>query len=512
MSSEEVSLQVELGEAEDYYAQGDRNKACELLNKIVYSNKTLESDDVDEIRAKEQAIYRLAEILGAMKQGEDLLNLLKSIRPFFALLPKSKTTNMVRKLFERIVHCGVSLEKQHELCLETIQWARVEKRTFLRHRLQLRLAEVLFEQRKPREALSTLMGLLHEVRRLDDRMLLLDIYLLESKINYSIRNASKARAALVSARTTANSIYCPPLAQAEIDLQSGVLHADENDYKTAFSYFYEAFEGFHQLPDRALQARRALRYLILATIATDNPDELASLLSMKNVLEYTGDDIEALRAIAKAYTDRDTHRFNDVLTQQKALSQRAAGPSSGSLPSAFTLLHDEVVRRQLHQMYDTLVERHLLKIVEPYNRVQISYLASILALSEEVVESRLSQLILDKKLLGIVDQQHRCLVVFEDLEKRGDAGMKEFYENAAEEAAMRAQDRTTLHQDALMVIESYDALVTALFDKIAGKFDGLVEENLAKRRAVSAPGSSAAKDGKENKDNKENKESSKNTK
>uniref|UniRef100_A0A0A9W4I1 26S proteasome non-ATPase regulatory subunit 11 n=1 Tax=Lygus hesperus TaxID=30085 RepID=A0A0A9W4I1_LYGHE len=67
-------------------------------------------------------------------------------------------------------------------------------------------------------------------------------------------------------------------------------------------------------------------------------------------------------------------------------------------------------------MYDTLMERHLLKMIEPYNRVQIAYLAGLLKLDEHRVEARISQLILDGKLAGIVDQQHRCLVLFDEVE------------------------------------------------------------------------------------------------
>jgi 26S proteasome regulatory subunit N6 len=475
--------------AEDHYAKGDRATARDLLQAIIKTD--VSADDVDSIRAKEQAVYRLAELLTATKDGQAAIQLLTDVRPFFQMLPKAKTTKMVRRLFEHIVQCGVPLQEQEQVCLATVEWARQEKRTFLRHRLQLRYVEVLFAENRKNDALSSLSTLLKEVRRLDDRTLLLDIYLLESKLYYAVLDTQKARAALVSARTTANSIYCPPLSQAEIDLQSGVLHAEEKDAKTAYSYLYEAFEGFHQLGDQARQARRALRYMILAKISTDMPDELTALLSSKNVLEYKGSDVDALRGIAEAYGKQDTHMFNAILAKARAEAETA-----GTANTETDLLADEVVRRQVNDMYNTLLERHLLKVVSPYNRVQIDYISSLLQLTPMVVEQKLSQLILDRKLRGIVDQQHRCLIVFDEETAEtsksgkdgaaaggGDGdGAEEFYENAADAAAAADQAPTTLYQDALTALERYNSLVTALFDKVNGKFDALVEENIAKHK------------------------------
>ena len=236
------------------------------------------------------------------------------------------------------------------------------------------------------DALHLGSALLKELKKLDDKNLLVEVQLFESKTYHALSNLQKARAALTSARTTANAIYCPPKMQASLDLQSGILHAaDEKDFKTAYSYFYEAFEGFDSVDSP--KALTALKYMLLSKIMLNNPEDVQQIVSGKLAIRYAGRDIDAMKSVAQASHKRSLADFQLTVKEFK-----------------HELEDDVIVRAHLGTLYDNMLEQNLCRIIEPYSRVEVEHVAKTIKLPMAQVEKKLSQMILDAKFHGILDQ------------------------------------------------------------------------------------------------------------
>lgn len=378
------------------YKDSDPEQAIALLREILYHP----TSTAEVLRIKEQAITALSDLLSQEKKAEELRGLLTDLRPYFNLIPKAKTAKIVRGIIDAVAKIPGTSDLQISLCREMVEWTRAEKRMFLRQRVEARLAALLMESKEYSEALSLLTNLVREVRRLDDKLLLVDIDLLECKLHFSLRNLPKAKAALTAARTAANAIYVPPAQQGTIDLQSGILHAEEKDYKTGFSYFFEAFEAFNALDDP--RAVFSLKYMLLCKIMINQADDVGSLISSKAGLKYTGVELDAMKAVADAYSKRSLKNFEEALNVYRE-----------------QLEEDPIVHRHLSSLYDTLLEQNLCRLIEPFSRVEISHISELIGLPSENVEKKLSQMILDKKFAGTLDQGAGCLIIFDDVKPDG---------------------------------------------------------------------------------------------
>ncbi|NXO15684.1 PSD11 ATPase, partial [Oriolus oriolus] len=370
--------------------------------------RDVQENDEEAVQVKEQSILELGSLLAKTGQAEELGGLLKYVRPFLNSISKAKAARLVRSLLDLFLDMEAATGQEVDLCLECIEWAKSEKRTFLRQALEARLVSLYFDTKRYQEALqleqltelcpSPVPGsqLLRELKKMDDKALLVEVQLLESKTYHALSNLPKARAALTSARTTANAIYCPPKLQAALDMQSGIIHAaEEKDWKTAYSYFYEAFEGNDSIDNP--KAITALKYMLLCKIMLNSPEDVQALVSGKLALRYAGRQTEALKCVAQASKNRSLADFEKALTDYKV-----------------ELRDDPIINTHLAKLYDNLLEQNLIRVIEPFSRVQIEHISSLIKLSKAEVERKLSQMILDKKFHGILDQGEGVLIIFDE--------------------------------------------------------------------------------------------------
>uniref|UniRef100_A0A8D2QG58 Proteasome 26S subunit, non-ATPase 11 n=1 Tax=Zonotrichia albicollis TaxID=44394 RepID=A0A8D2QG58_ZONAL len=320
--------------------------------------RDVQENDEEAVQVKEQSILELGSLLAKTGQAEELGGLLKYVRPFLNSISKAKAARLVRSLLDLFLDMEAATGQEVDLCLECIEWAKSEKRTFLRQALEARLVSLYFDTKRYQEALQLGSQLLRELKKMDDKALLVEVQLLESKTYHALSNLPKARAALTSARTTANAIYCPPKLQAALDMQSGIIHAaEEKDWKTAYSYFYEAFEGNDSIDNP--KAITALKYMLLCKIMLNSPEDVQALVSGKLALRYAGRQTEALKCVAQASKNRSLADFEKALTDYKV-----------------ELRDDPIINTHLAKLYDNLLEQNLIRVIEPFSRVQVNVSSS----------------------------------------------------------------------------------------------------------------------------------------
>ncbi|KAH9035567.1 hypothetical protein EDB85DRAFT_2073424 [Lactarius pseudohatsudake] len=363
-----------LAEAEALGTENPQRREV-IYKQILEASKS--TVNPDELRDQETALVKLGELYRDQKDAKGLAEVVTLSRSFLSSTAKAKTAKLIRNLLSLFNGIPNSQPTQITVLNDNIEWAKREKRIFLKQSLETRLISLQLETQQYKPALALIETLLTELRRLDDKMILTEVHLLESRVYRGIGNFAKAKSSLTSARTAANSIYCPPQLQAALDLQSGVLHAEDKDYTTAYSYFFETFENLSSQDDPS--ALGALKYMLLCKVMLNLPEDVNSLLSIKLALKYA-----QLRDTLRDYREE--------------------------------LSSDPTIRSHLAALYDTLLEQNVLRIVEPYSVVEIEYVAQQVGQGRQDVEAKLSQMILDKVFHGVLDQGRGCLLVFDQAE------------------------------------------------------------------------------------------------
>ena len=78
------------------------------------------------------------------------------------------------------------------------------------------------------------------------------------------------------------------------------------------------------------------------------------------------------------------------------------------------LQQDPLIRTHLTVLYDTLLEQNLIRVIEPYSSVELSWIAQEVGQDVQVVEDKLSQMILDQVFYGVLNENEGTLEVHDE--------------------------------------------------------------------------------------------------
>ncbi|KIO04243.1 hypothetical protein M404DRAFT_1000755 [Pisolithus tinctorius Marx 270] len=283
------------------------------------SPSNVEGDQV--LRDQENAMIKLAELYRDQRNAQGLAEVITLSGSFMSstqkpklqnsvcaiapdLAPNLTFTDVVRTLLNYFNDIPNSRQTRIDVLLDNIDWSKREKRIFLKHSLEIRLVSFQLEVSQFTAALTRIDTLLTELKKLDDKMILTEVHLLESLVYCGIGNLVKAK---------------------------------DKDYTTAYSYFYETFENMSSQDDPS--ALNALKYTFLCKVMLNPLEDVTALLSIKLALYARLREIECMRAIALAHQNRNLAELEKVLRDYED-----------------ELSSDPTIRSHLAALYDTLLE------------------------------------------------------------------------------------------------------------------------------------------------------------
>jgi 26S proteasome regulatory subunit N6 len=373
----------------------------EVARQILDLSKKVEQEEYDQIKqTKYYQIIRwtINHLSEKYRENNELQNYFKLISEIKEI--KNTNNTFLVKLTDKLI---AKLKKRKELldeivkvCEEITKFCDETNNISMKSKIQTRLAEVYYIHEHYAKALEICNKVIFDLKRYEDNLGLIQLLLLESKIYYVTNGISKSKAALTSVKTLVTKVYVEPKLQANIDMQAGILAAHEKDFNLAYSYFFEAFDVYN-IPNqkRRNKGLRAFQYMILSKIVGDHIEEVNNVVLSKQGKDYLGKEVDALRSIESAVKEKSIKLLEENIEKNKEYFK------------------DPIIKYHINNLHNDLLEKNLIKIIKPYSVVEIDFVAKSIGLNYQDVLNKLRQMILDKKINGILDQGKGSLIIYD---------------------------------------------------------------------------------------------------
>lgn len=364
------------------------------LEKVINYDQQLQSNYYESIR---WAIFYLSELYLNSKDYSSYFALIKTIEQI-----KNTNLTFLIKIINKLITQIENIKELNSILItlvkELILSCEKSNNISMKNKLNIKLSELYLINEDYKLGLEVISKAIIDLKKYEDNLGLIEIQLIESKIHYKSKGIVKAKSALTTVKTLCTKVYIESHLQAKIDMHSGILAAYENDFGLSYSYFYESFDVYNlpqvKQPENAL---KALLYMIMTKLMANKLDEINNIIYGKNQNKYYGREVESLKEIEKAVRQKNVRLLNEIVLKYKDI-----------------LLEDFFLKHHISNLHDNILEKNIKKIIEPYSVLEIDYITNEVGIENSQILNKLSQMILDKKINGILDQGRGSLIIYEE--------------------------------------------------------------------------------------------------
>ncbi|KAM0417335.1 hypothetical protein ACHAPT_012651 [Fusarium lateritium] len=219
----------------------------------------------------------------------------------------------------------------------------------------------------------------------------LEIYALEIQMFAETKNNKQLKALYQRALKVKSAVPHPRI-MGIIRECGGKMHMSEENWKEAQSDFFESFRNYDEAG--SLQRIQVLKYLLLTTMlmkSNINPFDSQETKPYK-----TDPRISAMTELVDAYQRDDVHTYEKVLQRNQ------------------DILDDSFIAENIDEVTRNMRTKGVVKLIAPYTRMKLAWIAKQLKISEPEVQDILGFLITDGKINGRVNQEKGLLEITSD--------------------------------------------------------------------------------------------------
>ncbi|MEW5312465.1 MAG: hypothetical protein WDW38_004098 [Sanguina aurantia] len=403
----------------EYSEEEPEEEDVDIENQYYNAKGMLEGEDLSEAADGFKAVVKMEQEKGewgfkALKQLVKLYykmqkydKMMESYRLLLAYADSSVTRNASEKKINSLLDFMASatdvevLQEFYEATLVALEKAKNDRLWF---KTQLKLCN-LWLRKQEYGRMGRIIKELHRSCQREDGgedlkkgTNLLEIYAIEIQMHTEQRNNKKLKQLYQKALTVKSAIPHPRILGI-IRECGGKSHMHDGSWEQAATDFFEV--GKWLCPRRV----QCLKYLVLANMLMES---LVDPFDAQEAKPYKQDpEITAMTSLVEAFQRNDINAFEKILRTNKR-----------------TIMEDAFIRNYVEDLLKKIRTQVLLKLIQPYTRVTIPFVSQKLNIPVKDVEALLVSLILDKRIVGHIDQVKQLLELGEPQQDHGKfAGM-----------------------------------------------------------------------------------------